>query len=49
MYELLVGMPPYFDDEKEIMYENIKRGPLKLPKSLSREAKDLLLKVFRIG
>ena len=45
MYELLVGMPPYYDDEREIMNENIRRGPLRLPKSLSSEAKDLILKV----
>jgi serine/threonine protein kinase len=46
MYELLVGLPPYFDHEKEIMFENIKRGPLKLPRTLSKEARDLILKVL---
>lgn len=45
MYELLVGLPPYFDNEKEIMFENIKRGPLKLPRTLSKHARDLILKV----
>ena len=43
IYELLVGAPPYYDAEKEILKENIKRAPLKLPRNLSQEAKDILI------
>ena len=46
IYELIVGFPPYFDNEKEILYDNIKRGTLKLPKTLSLDVKDLILKVI---
>ena len=47
LYEMLVGVPPYFDNEREVLFENIKRGPLKIPKSLSREAKDLIINVIK--
>lgn len=46
IYELLVGFPPYFDHEKEILFENIKSGPLKVPKFISEEAKDIIIKVY---
>lgn len=31
IYEMLVGVPPYFDTDKAKLFENIKSGPLKLP------------------
>lgn len=46
IYELLVGAPPYYDAEKEILKENIKRAPLKLPRYLSPEAKDIIIKLL---
>ncbi|CAD8075220.1 unnamed protein product [Paramecium sonneborni] len=46
IYELLVGAPPYYDSEKEILKENIKRAPLKLPKYLSQEAKDIIIQLL---
>lgn len=45
IYELLVGVTPYFDTEKEILYDNIRRGSIRLPKTLSIDVKDLILKV----
>lgn len=45
MYELLVGIPPYYSNKREELFENIKRGPLKIPKSMSPEAKDLIKSV----
>jgi serine/threonine protein kinase len=46
MYELIVGLPPYYNAKKEVLFENIKRGPLKLPKALSFEAKDIIKKLL---
>jgi serine/threonine protein kinase len=43
MYEMLVGIPPYFDNKKEQMFKNIKSGPLKMPDRLSPDAKDLII------
>jgi len=34
-YELLVGIPPYYCSKKEELFENIKFGPLKIPKTMS--------------
>ena len=46
MYELLVGIPPYYSNNREELFENIKKGPLMIPKSLSEECKSLIKKVF---
>lgn len=43
LYEMLVGIPPYYSNNKEQLYENIQRGPLKLPNFLSEEARALLI------
>jgi len=43
LYEMLVGIPPYYSNNKEQLYENIQRGPLKLPNFLSDEARSLLI------
>lgn len=46
IYELLVGAPPYYDSEKEVLKENIKKAPLRIPKCLSVEAKDIIIKLL---
>ena len=43
LYEMLVGIPPYYSNNKEQLYENIQRGPLKLPNFLSEEARNFLI------
>jgi hypothetical protein len=43
LYEILVGIPPYYDDNIKILYHNIEKGKLKLPKYLSNEAKKFLI------
>ena len=42
MYELLVGMPPYYASNKEDLFKNIEKGVLKMPSNLSKEGKSLL-------
>jgi hypothetical protein len=39
---MLVGIPPFYNDNMKILYENIEKGKLKLPKYLSSEAKKVL-------
>lgn len=46
LYEMMVGIPPFYNDNMKILYENIEKGRLKLPKYLSTEAKKLLLKLL---
>jgi len=46
LYEMLVGVPPYFTHNQQKLLHNIQRGPLLIPSSLSREAKNLLIGVI---
>ena len=46
LYEMLVGIPPYYSNNKEQLYENIKKGPLKLPNFLSEEARMLIISLL---
>lgn len=43
LYELLVGIPPFYAETKEELFHNIEHGKLKIPSSLSQSAKDLLV------
>ena len=38
LYEMLVGIPPYYNDNIQILYENISKGRLKMPSYLSKKA-----------
>jgi serine/threonine protein kinase len=46
LYEMLVGIPPYYNDNIKVLYQNIEKGKLKIPKYLSSEAKKCLLKML---
>ena len=42
LYEMLVGIPPYYNDNIKMLYDNIEKGRLKIPKYLTSEAKKFL-------
>ena len=43
LYELLVGIPPYYSNNRDQLFDNIKKGPLMLPKNnMSEDAKSLI-------
>jgi len=46
LYELLTGLPPFYDDDKEILFKNITENKLEFPSSselkLTSNCKDLL-------
>jgi serine/threonine protein kinase len=44
-YEMVVGTPPYYAATKEELFYNIEKAPLKIPASLSAEAKLLFKNV----
>ena len=46
MYEMLIGIPPYYAHSKQKLFENIRSAPLKLPKHLSSSTRSLLKKVI---
>ena len=43
LYEMLVGVPAYFDANEEKHFENILCGALKMPRNISAEAKRLIV------
>jgi len=43
---MLVGIPPFYNDNIKILYQNIEKGKLKIPKYLSKDAKKLLIKML---
>jgi serine/threonine protein kinase len=46
MYEFLVGVPPYYSDNIDKLYENIKTGAIQFPRSMSLDARDLISKLM---
>lgn len=43
IYEMLVGVPPYFNTDKAKLFENIQSGPLKIPHTMPPPARNLIL------
>jgi len=43
LYEMLVGVTPYFSYDKDILFDNIIYGKLKLPTNISPEVKNLII------
>lgn len=43
LYEMLVGVPPYFNKNKDQMFHNIQKGRLLMPQHLSMDARSLLI------
>ena len=46
LYEMIVGIPPYFDHNKQKLFDNIKRGPLQVPPDIPPDALDLIVKLL---
>lgn len=46
LYELLVGLPPYYTENIKKLYENIRSANLQIPNYLSPEAKNILKKLL---
>eukprot|EP01017_Pseudomicrothorax_dubius_P042607 TRINITY_DN6981_c0_g5_i1.p1 TRINITY_DN6981_c0_g5~~TRINITY_DN6981_c0_g5_i1.p1 ORF type:complete len:338 (-),score=90.87 TRINITY_DN6981_c0_g5_i1:98-1063(-) len=46
MYEMLVGEPPYYSDDIQKIYENIRTAKLKFPNFVSENAKSLITRLL---
>ena len=46
LYEMLFGTPPYYSKSKETLFNNIKRGTLKLPKDINPDTLDILKRLL---
>lgn len=48
LYEMLTGLPPFYDEDIPTMYQNILKNPLKFPSFLDKtDAQDLLVKLLQ--
>ena len=51
-YEMIIGIPPFYDKNSNQMFINIESGPIRWPDSakhgisISKEAQDLITKVI---
>lgn len=43
LYEMLTGLPPYYDEDVPKMYKKILQDPLRFPDGFDKDAKDLLI------
>ena len=48
LYEMLTGLPPFYDQDRNIMYKRILQNPLRFPPFLENtDAQDLLVKLLQ--
>ncbi|KAL4456925.1 hypothetical protein ABPG74_014563 [Tetrahymena malaccensis] len=47
IYELLIGRPPYFSSDCKQLFNDIQTQPLRLPKSLPEESKNILIQLLK--
>jgi serine/threonine protein kinase len=47
VYEMLAGLPPFFDENVNRMYRAVLRDPVRFPKEINVEAKDLITKLLQ--
>ena len=46
LYEMLVGVTPYYSNNKDELFQNIVSGKLKLPRSISTEVRSLIISLL---
>lgn len=44
--EMITGYPPFYAQNRSVLFDKIKTGPVKIPKTASPELHDLLLKLL---
>ena len=43
LYEMIVGIPPFYSNNRRELFNNILSGPLRIPKGMSESARDFIL------
>ena len=46
LYEMLVGLPPFYNTDMNTLMQNIEKGNLNMPEYLSEESKNCLSKLL---
>lgn len=47
LYEMLVGLPPFYSENVNVMYELIQKAQLRIPSFVSADARTLLVKLLK--
>jgi len=42
LYEMLTGLPPFYDEDVETMYKRILNDPLRFPEDMSQDARSII-------
>lgn len=42
LYEMMTGLPPFYDENVNTMYQRILRDPLRFPEDMGNEAKSVM-------
>jgi hypothetical protein len=45
---MLIGIPPHYTNDRQELFNNIEKQPIKLPNTLSNEARSLLKAVHNL-
>ena len=46
LYEMIVGVTPYYSSNKDELFDNIVNGKLKLPRNISTDVKSLIIQLL---
>ena len=46
LYEMIVGVTPYYSSNKDELFDNIVNGKLKLPRNISADVKSLIIQLL---
>jgi serine/threonine protein kinase len=46
LYEMIIGVTPYYSNDKDELFKNIISGKLKMPRSISSEVKSLIIQLL---
>ena len=46
LYEMIVGVTPYYSSNKDELFDNIVNGKLKLPRNISNDVKSLIIQLL---
>ena len=49
LYEMMIGTPPYYSSDRNLLYRNIKRGELRFPIDISEDAQDLIARLLTVN
>lgn len=47
LYEMLVGYPPFYSDDRMALYQHILQGKIEYPRHVSKQARDLISKLLQ--